>query len=94
MSNKVAIPIRDVYEFTKTLKAFSKELETSFQSMDSAIKKCGNEWKDDKYEEFKSEFGKHLDKLKPLSEELTRVQNHADNVWTPIIVDYIKNKVR
>lgn len=94
MSNKVAFPVRDVYEFTKTLKAFSKELETSFQSMDSAIKKCGNEWKDDKYEEFKNEFGKHLDKLKPLSEELDRVQNHANNVWIPIIEQYLKNKVR
>ena len=47
MSNKVAFPVRDVYEFTKTLKAFSKELATSFQSMDSAIKKCGNEWKEE-----------------------------------------------
>jgi uncharacterized protein YukE len=94
MSNKVAFPVREVYEFTKTLKAFSKELETSFQNMDSAIKKCGNEWKDDKYEEFKNEFGKHVEKLKPLSEELIRVQKHADNVWTPIIDDYLKNRVR
>jgi predicted nucleic acid-binding Zn-ribbon protein len=94
MSNEVRFPYREVNEFTKTLKAFSKELETSKQSMDSAIKKCGNEWKDDKYEEFKSEFGKHIDKLKPLSEELIRVQKHADNVWMPIIDDYLKNRVR
>jgi uncharacterized protein YukE len=94
MSAKIAFPYREVNEFTKTLKAFSKELDTSFQSMDSAIKKCGNEWKDDKYEEFKSEFGKHLDKLKPLSEELIRVKNHAENVWMPIIDLYLKNRVR
>jgi hypothetical protein len=62
--------------------------------MDNAIKTLANDWKDPKFTEFEREFKVCKDKIKPLSEELTRVKKHAEDKWIPHINEYLNRKIQ
>jgi hypothetical protein len=93
-TNGAQINVRALVEFNNSLKEYESKLMECFTEMDRAIQRLGNDWKDDKYTEFKSEFSQHVEKLKPLSAEMRRYKEHAENYWIPKIEQFLKNNVR
>jgi hypothetical protein len=88
------INIKALMEFNVTLKKFSDKLDDESAKMDISLKKLGETWKDDKYNEFVSEFSVHVKKLKPLSEELKKYKDHSEKHWIPVIEKFLNNKVK
>ena len=93
-NNQVSFPMKAVQTFTKTLSSHSQKLDECLNNMDHAIKTVRDSWKDDKYKEFEREFKMCIDKIKPLSEELTRVKKHAEDKWIPVIEEYLNRKIQ
>ncbi len=87
------INISALIDFNKTLEKFSSQMKDAAGVMKSSIDRLGNEWKDDKYTEFKNEFDNHLKKLQPLAEELKKYKDHSENHWIPIIEKFLNNKM-
>jgi hypothetical protein len=95
MSNKGAqINIPALLDFNKTLVKFSDKLKESYDVMNRSIERLGNDWKDDKYTEFKNEFNMHFKKLEPLAEELKRCKEHSETKWIPVIEKFLANNVK
>jgi hypothetical protein len=94
MSNNpnVQINIKALVEFNKALVAFSSKLNESFSEMDQSLKRLGENWKDEKYIEFKNEFSEHVKKLKPLSDDLKRYRDHSEKHWIPIIQKFLNTR--
>jgi hypothetical protein len=88
-ANGASINLKAVLEFGRTLDNFKGKLEECFTSMEQAINRLGNDWKDDKYNEFKSEFSQHVNKLKPLAEVLKKYKDHNEKNLIPVIQKYL-----
>jgi hypothetical protein len=93
-NNGAQINIKALMEFNQTLSNFSAKLQDCFTNMDNSINRLGNDWKDDKYTEFKNEFSTHVKKLQPLSEELKRYKEHSEKHWIPVIERFLNNRVK
>jgi hypothetical protein len=93
-NNGAQINIKALMEFNVTLKKFSSKLKDESAKMEISLKNLGNNWKDDKYNEFVSEFSVHVKKLQPLSEELNRYREHSEKHWIPVIEKFLNNKVK
>jgi hypothetical protein len=93
-NNQVRFPMKAVQTFSKTLGSYSQKLDECINDMDHAIKTVRDSWKDGKYKEFEREFKVCIDKIKPLSEELTRVKKHAEDKWIPHINEYLNRKIQ
>jgi uncharacterized protein YukE len=93
-NNKVIFPLTAVEAFSKTLGSYSQKLDECLKDMENAVKTLRDQWGDDKFSEFEREFKICTDKIKPLSEELARVKKHAQDVWSPIINEYLKRTIK
>jgi hypothetical protein len=93
-TNGAQINLPALIVFNKSLISFHGKLNECFIEMDQSIKRLGSEWKDDKYTEFKSEFSQHVEKLKPLADELKRYKDHSETYWIPLIEQYLKNRAQ
>jgi uncharacterized protein YukE len=93
-NNQVRFPMKAVETFSITLGSYSQKLDECINDMDNAIKTLANDWKDPKFTEFEREFKVCKDKIKPLSEELTRVKKHAEDKWIHVINEYLNRKIQ
>jgi uncharacterized protein YukE len=93
-TNGAQINVRALVEFNKALFSFHGKLNECFSEMDRSIQRLGSDWKDDKYAEFKGEFSQHVQKLKPLADELNRYKDHTETHWIPLIDKFLKNRAQ
>ncbi|MCE2711731.1 MAG: hypothetical protein LW688_04230 [Cryomorphaceae bacterium] len=90
----VQINIKALIEFNQSLLNFSAKLRDCESNMNNSLKRLGEDWDDDKCEEFKRDFSVHIKKLQPLAEELKRYKEHSEKHWIPVIERFLNNSVK
>jgi hypothetical protein len=92
-TNGAQINIKALAEFNRSLILFASKLSDSMSQMEQSINSLEQQWKDEKFKEFKVSMSGHVKKLQPLSDELKRYKEHSEKEWIPLIEQYLKNNI-
>lgn len=87
--SKTNVTLNEVNQFNNKIKDFSKNIKQCFENTNRALDSLGQKWQDEQFNQFKSNFKKHADKLQPLSDELNKYEKHIDSFWIPKIKEII-----
>jgi uncharacterized protein YukE len=79
------VQLNEVVEFNHKIKEFSKNITDCFDTVERSMNELGREWQDAHFQQFKNNFNKHAQQLKPLSEQLAKYNKHVDDYWVPKI---------
>jgi uncharacterized protein YukE len=79
------VDLNTVVQFNSKIEKFSQAIKQSFDNTNKAMDSLSRQWRDDQFQTFKSNLKKHSDKLKPLSDELTKYEKHIKDYWIPAI---------
>ncbi len=86
------VNLSELIEFNKDLVRFKQALSGYLEGIDQAVKTLENGWQDQKIEEYKSEFKKYTELLKPLGEELESYAKFSEQHWIPLIKKHLDMK--
>jgi hypothetical protein len=82
----------DLVAFNQDIIKFKKALDNYFEKIESSIKDLEKGWQDEKLHEYKTEFKKYIDLLKPLGEELENSKRFMEEHWIPKIQRHLDLK--
>lgn len=88
------VNLTDLLSFNAELIEFKKALDGYLEQINSSIQELEKGWQDEKLEEYKSEFKKYTELLKPLGEELESSKKFMETHWIPKIEKHINLKAR
>jgi hypothetical protein len=92
LENGARIPLTELTTFNTELVKFKSVLEQVQENVISSITELEKYWHDEKLSEFKSDFKKYYEVLKPLGDELERYKKFSEEKWIPKIEEYLKLK--
>ncbi len=82
----------DLVSFNDELIKFKKAMDNYFEKINSSVKDLEKGWQDEKLVEYKTEFKKYTDLLKPLGEELENSKKFMETHWIPKIKKHLELK--
>lgn len=75
MENKVKVSVGQLIELQSSLKKLSQNLMETYDSLNSALKILSEDWKDDKFDEFETEFRSSKEDIKIIAENYMQWAN-------------------
>ena len=88
LENGARISVTELEKFNIELVKFKSVLEQVQENVKSSINELEKSWQDEKLSEFKSDFKKYYELLKPLGDELDRYKKFSEENWIPKIKKY------
>jgi hypothetical protein len=85
------IELDSLKDFLIKLTEFQKAILSYEEQINSSINVVSRDWQDQKFEEYRKDFGKYVKVLKDLSAELNTHKNYMTKEWIPLIEEYKKN---
>jgi len=86
------VNLTDLVTFNDELIEFKKAMDNYFVKIESSVKELERGWQDEKLIEYKTEFKKYTDLLKPLGEELENSKKFMETHWIPKIKKHLDLK--
>ncbi len=86
------VNLSELLSFNEELIKFKRALDGYLIEINSSVKELEKGWQDEKLTEYKTEFNKYTELLKPLGEELERSKKHMEEHWIPKIRKHLELK--
>ena len=86
------VNLTDLVTFIDELIKFKKAIDNYFEKIESSVKELEKGWQDEKLIEYKTEFRKYTNLLKPLGEELENSKKFMEDHWIPKIKKHLELK--